>query len=144
MCIRDRNIIIHDVDESSDQQKEDSDKNFIDELIKTIRIPSLKIKSMSRIGKKAAEKKRPIKVVLSTEKGKMTLLRNLSSLKGNQANRGISLTEDLTQTERLVLKEWTDKAKNLNLDDSDWVYSCLLYTSPSPRDRTRSRMPSSA
>ena len=24
------------------------------------------------------------------------------------------------------------------------VYSCLLYTSPSPRDRTRSRMPSSA
>ena len=24
------------------------------------------------------------------------------------------------------------------------VHSCLLYTSPSPRDRTRSRMPSSA
>ena len=26
----------------------------------------------------------------------------------------------------------------------DKKYSCLLYTSPSPRDRTRSRMPSSA
>ena len=26
----------------------------------------------------------------------------------------------------------------------DSLYSCLLYTSPSPRDRTRSRMPSSA
>ena len=26
----------------------------------------------------------------------------------------------------------------------DETYSCLLYTSPSPRDRTRSRMPSSA
>ena len=25
-----------------------------------------------------------------------------------------------------------------------WNLSCLLYTSPSPRDRTRSRMPSSA
>ena len=24
------------------------------------------------------------------------------------------------------------------------LYNCLLYTSPSPRDRTRSRMPSSA
>ena len=24
------------------------------------------------------------------------------------------------------------------------MYPCLLYTSPSPRDRTRSRMPSSA
>ena len=27
---------------------------------------------------------------------------------------------------------------------SDGITSCLLYTSPSPRDRTRSRMPSSA
>ena len=28
--------------------------------------------------------------------------------------------------------------------DGTVVYDCLLYTSPSPRDRTRSRMPSSA
>ena len=28
--------------------------------------------------------------------------------------------------------------------DIDQLYICLLYTSPSPRDRTRSRMPSSA
>ena len=27
---------------------------------------------------------------------------------------------------------------------NDTLYACLLYTSPSPRDRTRSRMPSSA
>jgi len=27
---------------------------------------------------------------------------------------------------------------------AEWLYDCLLYTSPSPRDRTRSRMPSSA
>ena len=26
----------------------------------------------------------------------------------------------------------------------DYISNCLLYTSPSPRDRTRSRMPSSA
>ena len=40
-----------------------------------------------------------------------------------------------------------------NLLDGEFVYhrnkgedwhTCLLYTSPSPRDRTRSRMPSSA
>ena len=28
--------------------------------------------------------------------------------------------------------------------ETNRVYACLLYTSPSPRDRTRSRMPSSA
>ena len=30
------------------------------------------------------------------------------------------------------------------LSGIDWYINCLLYTSPSPRDRTRSRMPSSA
>ena len=33
----------------------------------------------------------------------------------------------------------------VDFDDRDnEMYDCLLYTSPSPRDRTRSRMPSSA
>ena len=31
-----------------------------------------------------------------------------------------------------------------NMPDHSSAYGCLLYTSPSPRDRTRSRMPSSA
>ena len=30
------------------------------------------------------------------------------------------------------------------LEEGEQWYDCLLYTSPSPRDRTRSRMPSSA
>ena len=29
-------------------------------------------------------------------------------------------------------------------DGNYYIYTCLLYTSPRPRDRTRSRMPSSA
>ena len=33
---------------------------------------------------------------------------------------------------------------NLRSDWQNGPYTCLLYTSPSPRDRTRSRMPSSA
>ena len=33
---------------------------------------------------------------------------------------------------------------SLSGDDDTRINSCLLYTSPSPRDRTRSRMPSSA
>jgi len=32
----------------------------------------------------------------------------------------------------------------LGKKDLEDMYTCLLYTSPSPRDRTRSRMPSSA
>ena len=44
-------------------------------------------------------------------------------------------------------------AKNINRQKLDWLFEqpinvqleiCLLYTSPSPRDATLSRMPSSA
>ena len=41
-----------------------------------------------------------------------------------------------------VRNEITTKLTALDLGADDYV--CLLYTSPSPRDRTRSRMPSSA
>src|SRR5665811_894535 len=37
-----------------------------------------------------------------------------------------------------------DLAEILVAEDSAFLHVCLLYTSPSPRDRTRSRMPSSA
>ena len=37
-----------------------------------------------------------------------------------------------------------DRSSKLCWIDNDEVYACLLYTSPSPRDRVRSRMPSSA
>ena len=36
----------------------------------------------------------------------------------------------------------SELSQNLNLNDSS--KACLLYTSPSPRDRQKSRMPSSA
>ena len=48
---------------------------------------------------------------------------------------------------------WTKRYKDMYLLDNqmqlltamdDFEYTCLLYTSPSPRDATLSRMPSSA
>ena len=46
---------------------------------------------------------------------------------------------------------YLDGSKKMRIDGEDerviaygWHCDCLLYTSPSPRDRTRSRMPSSA
>ena len=37
-----------------------------------------------------------------------------------------------------------DSKSSRSIRDDRYAYVCLLYTSPSPRDRTRSRMPSSA
>ena len=53
----------------------------------------------------------------------------------------------LNQVDEIPQFSWTGKIlkeKELRGHYRDWVYGCLLYTSPSPRDRTRSRMPSSA
>ena len=49
-----------------------------------------------------------------------------------------SMANELTQHSSSAPAGVNDAAKRARLDD------CLLYTSPSPRDRTRSRMPSSA
>ena len=46
--------------------------------------------------------------------------------------------KQFSECEDIVRKEINRKPKEVQL------YVCLLYTSPSPRDRTRSRMPSSA
>ena len=40
--------------------------------------------------------------------------------------------------------EYDKEANELISKEAGLAYPCLLYTSPSPRDRTRSRMPSSA
>ena len=51
---------------------------------------------------------------------------------------------ELVALEEIPLK--ADALQNLVIgaDYTILIYACLLYTSPSPRDRTRSRMPSSA
>ena len=55
-----------------------------------------------------------------------------------QNRRDLSETEN---TSALELLKSLDKSKV----DYDWLLkTCLLYTSPSPRDRQKSRMPSSA
>ena len=42
------------------------------------------------------------------------------------------------------LLKYVNKADIEKAVDDALYFTCLLYTSPSPRDRTRSRMPSSA
>ena len=43
-----------------------------------------------------------------------------------------------------LLKDFDRRIPRLCFGVTDNLLICLLYTSPSPRDRTRSRMPSSA
>ena len=50
--------------------------------------------------------------------------------------------DDLFQSGLDIITKLTNGKTHLNLDGN--TNSCLLYTSPSPRDKRQSRMPSSA
>ena len=56
-----------------------------------------------------------------------------------------ALAQEVVQTVDLPHPIYIDSAEGPYLTDLDGNrYICLLYTSPSPRDRQKSRMPSSA
>ena len=56
----------------------------------------------------------------------------------------IMVISDARGTLEPTLKEWEKKLGIPVPDEIEGVESCLLYTSPSPRDLSTSRMPSSA
>ena len=56
------------------------------------------------------------------------------------SDRGASIRIPIMTVEK-GYKGWLEDRRPASNADP---YSCLLYTSPSPRDRTRARMPSSA
>ena len=86
----------------------------------------------------------------------------------NIAMANFTTLKSSAQIYDLTMKMWVLYKKNLKLDfvmskyetlldnfddhinkildflDLEWDENCLLYTSPSPRDREKSRMPSSA
>ena len=53
-------------------------------------------------------------------------------------------SHDTEAREILLRLEDAARERYVSLYRFAYVHTCLLYTSPSPRDRTRSRMPSSA
>ena len=55
-----------------------------------------------------------------------------------------SLNKNTKLNERFRSSETVEKASLKEMTFNYLYNDCLLYTSPSPRDRTRSRMPSSA
>ena len=60
----------------------------------------------------------------------------------DSASRDTGLSPFDKEMDKLV--EWHEREIVRNIRVYDSAMTCLLYTSPSPRDRQKSRMPSSA
>ena len=76
----------------------------------------------------------------SSSLGLDDILISIDKAKYDDKIKGIYLNIDMVNASMATLEEIRDKLQEFK-DSTD---NCLLYTSPSPRDRTRSRMPSSA
>ena len=90
-------------------------------------------------------------LIISGQSGKSTKLYEACDILAQQLTRGEDVPEyskmdaimgiEQEETGDFIVNE---KDKLVNLTQQGVEKVCLLYTSPSPRDRTRSRMPSSA
>ena len=82
------------------EKNEESDKQFINEMIKDISIGAVNTKSISRVGKNDSGKPRPVKVTFNNKmKIKAKLMARLRHLKGKDMHKYyciISITDDYT------------------------------------------------
>ena len=118
---------------------------------------SVKKEKWSRIGVNTTEDFEPLYIVPKEKKKVVKDLKNALKdatqllLATDEDREGESISWHLMQilkpkipTKRMVFHEITKKAINKALDETREIDICLLYTSPSPRDLSTSRMPSSA
>ena len=111
--------------------------------------------ALAAIGRPGSPPVPPLNLIGDFGGGGMLLALGLVSalLEAKQSGKGQVVDAAMTDGSALLMTMiytmqssgfWKDSMGSNMLDGGAHFYDCLLYTSPSPRDRTRSRMPSSA
>ena len=90
-------------------------------MFKDLEIRPLSIDYIERIGRKSDSEqgavKRPIKIAFKSEDDKNKVLDSLRNLKGKSAYKGVGITNDYTFRQRLLMKDFREKAKEKNRDE---------------------------
>ena len=125
---RKNNIVLHGVRERMDETEEEvqkADKEEVEELLQSVGVfDNVNVKTThERIGKKS-HKYRPLKVTFQNIQHKQLVMDNLYRIKTNAPYYRVSVTEDYTWSERKKIKEFCDRAKELNKDgeDNDYIW----------------------
>ena len=95
-------------------------------MIKDISIGAVNTKSISRIGKNDGGKPRPIKVTFNNNEDKAKLMASLRHLKGKDIYNRISITDDYTLSERKMIRDYVDMAKNQNKELGEEAKTILV------------------
>ena len=131
---RKNNIVMHGVRERIDETEEEvqkADKEEVEELLQSVGVfDNVNVKTThERIGKKS-HKYRPLKVTFQNIQHKQLVMDNLYRIKTNAPYYRVSVTEDYTWSERKKIKEFCDRAKELNKDGEDNDYIWRVKGSP--------------
>ena len=110
--LRENNIVVHGRDDK--ENNEENDKTFINDMLKEISVGAITATSIKRIGKNESGKSRPFKVTFKSIDEKNKVMSNLKYLKGKDTYNKISVTDDLTLSERKMIKDYVEKAKQQN------------------------------
>ena len=112
-----KNLIIH----SKEKTDAATDALFTKDLFKDLEIRPLSIDYIERIGRKSDSEqgavKRPIKIAFKSEDDNNKVLDNLRNLKGKSGYKGVGITNDYTFRQRLLMKDFREKAKEKNQDE---------------------------
>lgn len=117
---RSKNIIVHGVEEFTDDQPK-KDEEWVKTLTQNLHA-KVKIKHMTRLGAKVADKKRPLLVSFDKEEEKESIFGNLHVLKGVNMYKGISICEDLTPDQRKEFKNLVIEAKRKNESETGGIW----------------------
>ena len=131
------NIIIHGVEELMDmdpKELEYEDRKYVENIVMEqmgIRSTPTRIQRIGIFTQDRASKEsyRPLKVSLESFEVKSQFLRSLTRLKG----QFIKITEDLTKQERILVREWQDKASKKNEIEQNKFYKWRVRGSPRSR-----------
>ena len=121
--VRENNIIIHGCIEND---SDDQDKTFVHDMLKEISVGIVNTKSITRVGKADSGKTRPIKVSFSNIDEKIKVMSNLRFLKGKETYNKVSITEDYTISERKMIKDYVERAKQQNRELGDEAKSIVV------------------
>jgi len=129
---RTTNLIIHGKEEISTKD----DIEFINNFVTDLQIGVINIKQLERIGQKK-EGKRPIKLTFNNEEDQQKVFSNLRSLKGKTSYKGISVKEDYTYNERVLIREFAEQARIKNTKEDDQKSNIIWRVRGSPKNGLR-------
>ena len=117
-------------------------------LVAAVKEAESLVVSKPSIGASVADIKALVEKKIAAEK-ELDLMKSSIDELHKYINMERGLLQDKRDMNQYIISDcWQKLADSFVMENKDVLckilYCCLLYTSPSPRDRTRSRMPSSA